>query len=233
MTDGTPDDTEAAYRLDALAGETEPPGSENAPTTGDADGCDSDASAAADEPRAAGESLGVTVPDDHVATFVAEAFEDVERDTDWATAVDTVVAEEARDAWAALSPQRQVLEVLEMAADYDRRALDRLDAVELAGGDLAGDDRERVDEALRCRRNADRLRDAVADAYSSGHVGDDALVAAVEAASFDTETVARREDRLDDVAAVYDVNFRPYGGTLFDVEDRDDTQDRDPGEVWS
>jgi hypothetical protein len=53
-----------------------------------------------------------------------------------------------------------------------------------------------------------------ADAFASGAVDGDELEAAVEAVGYDTETIARREDVLEDVASVYELDFRPYGGTL-------------------
>ncbi|MFB6156698.1 MAG: hypothetical protein ABEJ34_02515 [Haloferacaceae archaeon] len=166
-------------------------------------------------------ATGVTVPDEHVAAFVAEAFEDAERDTDYATVVDRVVAPEARDAWAALSPREQVEELLGVADGYDERALDSLRSIPVDARADADDAtvRERYEEALRLRRNADVVRDAVAAAYAEGRIDDDALVAAVESHGFDTETVAAREDRLETVAEVHNLDFRPYGGTLMDAGD--------------
>lgn len=164
-------------------------------------------------------ATGVTVPADHVAAFVAEVFEDAERDTDYAAVVDRVVASEARDAWAALSPRERVAELLGMADDYDQRALDHLRAIPVDRRTDVDDATvaERYEEALRLRRNADVVRDAVAAAYAEGRVDDGELVAAVESHGFDTGTVAAREDRLETVAEVHDLDFRPYGGTLMDA----------------
>jgi len=175
-----------------------------------------------------GESLGVTVPDDHVAAFVAEAFEDAERDTDWAEVVDSVVDADARDAWEALCPQAQAAELLEIADTYDERAVERLAAVPLDGEELSGDARERFDDAKRCRRNADRIRDGIADGFATGRLDDSELVGALDAVDFDTDTIAEREDHLEAVAGAYDVDFRPYGGTLV----HDENGGVPEGEVW-
>ncbi|WP_435181145.1 hypothetical protein [Halorussus sp. AFM4] len=174
------------------------------------------------------ESLGVSIPDEHVGAFVAEAFEDVERDTTWEEVVDALVAPEARDAWADLPPTERVVEVLSAAADYDRRAADRLAAIPTDRGRPTPEIREEFDEATRCRRNADRFRDGVAAAYADGVVDDDELVAAVERAGFDTAVIAEREDELDRVASAYDFEFRPYGGTL--MHDGDDEEGENPME---
>lgn len=169
-----------------------------------------------------GRPTGIPIPRDHVGTFVAEAFEDPERDTDWETVVDAVVADEASDAWAALCPGTQVQELLDVAADYDRRAADLLGEIPLHDGDPT----ERIEalfaEARRRRRNADMIRDGIADAYATGRVEDEALVAAVESSGFDAGHVATREDRLEAVADAYGFDFRPYGGTLFTADGDDD-----------
>lgn len=170
------------------------------------------------------ESVGVTIPEEHVGAFVAQAFEDVERDTDWADVVDALVSPAAREDWRALDPAEQVAEVLRTAGDYDERAADALEAVSTDMGSLAPDDEERWAEATRLRRNADILRDGVADAYATGRVDDEQLVAAVEAADFDTGTVARREEAVERVANAFALDFRPYGGTLFDG-DREPTDE--------
>lgn len=165
---------------------------------------------------ASGEPVGVPVPDDHVGAFVAEVFEDSERDTRWADAVDGLVAAPARDAWDALDPGEQVREVLAKADDYDERAIELLEAVDGAPSDDPV--RERLEEAKRLRRNADMLRDAIADAYSSGHVSDEELRAAVETHGFDTTLVATRERLLEHVADAHEIDFRPYGGMLIHEE---------------
>ncbi|MFB6195747.1 MAG: hypothetical protein ABEI80_06220 [Haloplanus sp.] len=175
-----------------------------------------------------GESLGVPVPDDHVAAFVAEAFEDAERNTEWQEVVEATVADDARDAWDDLSDREQAAELLRMAAEFDRRAVERLSDVPLDRAELTGAARDRFDDAMRCRRNADRIRDGVADGFASGRLTDDDLVAAVEAADFDTAVIAEREDRLEAVAGAYEVDFRPYGGTLMDEDDGGVPE----GEVW-
>lgn len=164
-------------------------------------------------------SLGLSVPDEHVAAFVAEAFEDAERSTTWEQAVDAMVAPTARDAFDALSPREQVTEVLGMADSYDERTVELLEGIPTDRGQPSEEGRRDYEEATRLRGNADALRDGVADAYGSGVVDDEALVAAVEGYGFDTTTVARRESLLDDVASAYDFEFRPYGGTLLSNED--------------
>jgi hypothetical protein len=176
----------------------------------------------------AGESLGVAVPDDHVAAFVAAAFEDAERDTDWPAVVDEVVADEARAAWDDLSAREQTAELLGVADEFDDRAVERLSAIPLDRAELAGRDRDRFEDAMRCRRNADRIRDGIADGVASGRVDDDDLVGAVEDAGFETDTIAEREDALEAVAGAYDVDFRPYGGTLMN----DDDGGVPEGEAW-
>ncbi|WP_134670942.1 hypothetical protein [Halorussus marinus] len=178
-----------------------------------------------------GESLGVSVPDEHVGAFVAEAFEDVERDTTWKEVVGALVAEEARDAWADLSRTEQAVEVLAAAADYDERAVELLAEVPTDRGEPTSEIRDRYEEALRCRHNADRFRDGIAAAYADGYLADDQLVAAVEAFGFDTATIAEREDELDTVANTYEFEFRPYGGTLM-TDDEEDDQTMDDFEAW-
>ncbi|WP_135822804.1 hypothetical protein [Halostella litorea] len=176
------------------------------------------------------ESLGVTIPDEHVGAFVAQAFEDVERDTTWGEAVDAVVAEEALDAWAELSPREQVVELLKMADSFDERAVEELNAIPVDRGSPTDEMRERFEEAKRLRRNADVLRDGIAAAYDEGYVGDDELVDAVESFGFDTATIAEREDSLDAVANAYDLDFRAYGGTL--MSDREPDEDAEEFEAW-
>jgi hypothetical protein len=203
--------TDDAYELDAMG----------APSADDAAG---------DEDETVADSLGVAVPETHVAAFVAEAFEDAERDTTWSAVVDRVVAEGAHEAWDALSPREQAAELLTMADDFDARAVEALAAIPLDEATLTGDGRDRFEEAMRCRRNADRIRDGVADGFANGHLSDDDLVGAVECAGFDTDAIAEREDRLESVAAAYDVDFRPYGGTLMDDAGGDGAVPE--GEVW-
>jgi hypothetical protein len=172
------------------------------------------------------ESLVVSIPDEHVGAFVAQAFEDVERDTTWG---DAVVAEEAGDAWQSLSPREQVVELLQMADGFDERAVEELNRIPLDRGSATDEMRERFEEAKRLRRNADVLRDGIAAAYDEGYVGDEELVDAVESFGFDTATVAEREDSLDAVANAYDLDFRVYGGTL--LTDRE-TDDAEEFEAW-
>lgn len=212
------------YELDSTTeSSTASDADERAPPESDADETESSG--------AVGESLGVRIPDEHVGPFVAEVFEDPERSTSWADVVDELVAPDARDAWEAMCPGAQATEVLSRAGDYDRRAVERFDSVPLDGSaDVVP---EAVREGLRCRRNADAFRNAVADAYADGHLDDDALIAAVEAADFETDAIARREDLLEQVDSVYDVSFRPYGGTLMDADDGPDPDvDHDASETW-
>ena len=179
------------------------------------------------------DSIGVPIPDEHVGAFVAEAFEDPERATRWSDVVDLLVAPSARDAWAALDPREQAEEALSMAFDYDRRAADHLDAVPLDEAEPAASDE--IDEALRCRTNADTIRDGVADAYANDRLDDDDLVAALDGADFEPGVVARREDLLERVTNVYDVEYRPYGGTLFDGDDGPEPEtdhERNRTETW-
>lgn len=165
------------------------------------------------------EAVGMEIPDDYVGAFVAEVFEDAERATSWDDVVDSMVAPEARDTWESLTPVEQVIEVLKMADGYDERAADLLSDVEI---DCSVPDEATLsafEEATRLRNNADAFRNAIATAYDEGHVDDDGLVEAVESFGFDTETIARREDELERVTSAYDLDYRPYGGTL--VQERD------------
>jgi hypothetical protein len=187
--------------------------------TGSADG----------DQRLADESLGINIPDDHVAAFVAEALEDPERTTAWEDVVDTMVAPSARDAWDGLSAREQAIEVLSKAAAYDDRAIEQFDAVPLDGDSQAVS--ESIDEGLRCRRNADTFRDGVAAAYGDGLLDDDDLVAALTESEFETERIAEREDLLERVDSVYDVEYSPYGGTLMDTDDGPEPEAEHP-ETW-
>ncbi|WP_135364022.1 hypothetical protein [Halosimplex halophilum] len=172
------------------------------------------------------EAMGVPIPDEHVGAFVAEAFEDAERSTTWEEVVDAMVAPAAREEWAELSAVEQTVEVLRQAAEYDRRATDELERIPTNRAEPTPEIRSSFEEARRLRRNADAFRDGVAAAYAEGRIDDEELVAAVERSEFDTTQIARREDALESVTAVYDFDFRPYGGTLFD-EDR--TADEEGG----
>ncbi|WP_434531663.1 hypothetical protein ACODNH_20245 (plasmid) [Haloarcula sp. NS06] len=174
-------------------------------------------------------SLGMTIPDDHVGAFVAEALEDPERATTWDDVVDTMVAPVARDAWAELSPVEQATEVLSKAAEFDRRAIEHFEAVSL-DGDRSEAETD-IDEGLRCRRNADTFRDGVAAAYGDGRLDDDSLVDALEAAEFDTEDIAEREDLIERIDSVFEIDYRPYGGTLMDDDDGPEP-DTEHGETW-
>ncbi|ELY96411.1 hypothetical protein [Natrialba taiwanensis] len=160
------------------------------------------------------ESLGITIPDDHVGAFVAQAFEDVERSTEWTEAVDAAIPADARGAWQSLSTRDQVIELLTLADEFDAKATALLEEIPLDRDGLDDDRYERVSDAKRLRRNADILRDGIAAGYAEGRVSDDELVAAIEAFGFDTATIAEREDALDAVSSAYNVEFRPYGGTL-------------------
>ncbi|AEM59082.1 hypothetical protein HISP_17280 [Haloarcula hispanica N601] len=174
-------------------------------------------------------SLGMTIPEDHVGAFVAEALEDPERATTWTDIVDTMVAPVARDAWAELSPIEQATEVLSKAAEFDRRAIEHFEAVPL-DGDRSEAETD-IDEGLRCRRNADTFRDGVAAAYGDGRLDDDGLVDALEAAEFDTEIIARREDLIERIDSVFEIDYRPYGGTLMDDDDGPEPE-TEHGETW-
>lgn len=222
------------YELDALNGahSSEDSGDPEPSNAGGADG-GGDGTAGGDGATDDGgsgleEALGVPVPDEHVGAFVAETFEDAERDTTWEQVVDAMVAPEARDAWAALTPREQAVEVLGMADEYDRRAVEHLESVPL---EVSADPEPDLAEARRLRRNADVFRDGVAAAYAEGHVDDEGLVAAVEESAFDTARVARREELMEQVAKVHDVEFRPYGGTLMGESDRE-TATPASGETW-
>lgn len=175
------------------------------------------------------EAMGVPIPEEHVGAFVAEAFEDPERTTTWEEVVDAMVAPDARDAWADLSPVEQTVAVLDQAAEYDRRATDELERIPTNKPEPTPEVRDSFAEARRLRRNADAFRDGVAAAYTDGRIDDEDLVAAVEASGFDTGQIARREDALESVTSVYDFEYRPYGGTLFDGDTSPDGEaDVDP-----
>lgn len=173
-------------------------------------------------------SVGVPIPEEHVGAFVAEAFEDPERSTTWDEVIEETIAAEARGAWAGLSPREQVRELLSMADDFDERAVDALSSIPLDRAEPTEQIDRRFAEARRCRRNADRIRDGIADAYADGRVDDDGLVAAVRGQGFDTETIAERERLLESVTDAYGYDFRPYGGTLI----TDDERERDSYERW-
>ncbi|QLH82956.1 hypothetical protein [Halosimplex pelagicum] len=185
---------------------------------GDGDAAERDERADGEE-AADEEAMGVPIPEEHVGAFVAEAFEDPERSTTWSEVVDAMVAPDAREDWADLSAVEQAVEVLRRAAEYDRRATDELERIPTNRAEPTPEIRSSFEEARRLRRNADAFRDGVAAAYAEGRIDDEELVAAVERSEFDTTAIARREDALESVTAVYDFDFRPYGGTLFD-EDR-------------
>lgn len=177
------------------------------------------------------EAVGVSIPEEHVGAFVAEAFEDAERDTTWADVVDAFVDPSARAAWDDLEPVAQATEILDAATRYDERATERLESITLDTGRL--EDLDGLEEALRCRRNADTFRDGVAAGYAAGVLDDADLVAAVEASTFDTDRIAARESALEDVDAVHDVDFRPYGGQFFDADRGPDPDvDHDASETW-
>jgi hypothetical protein len=142
--------------------------------------------------------------------------------------VDTMVAPAARDDWAELSAVEQTVEVLRQAAEYDRRATDELERIPTNRAEPTPEIRSSFEEAKRLRRNADAFRDGVAAAYAEGRIDDEELVAAVERSEFDTTQIARREDALESVTAVYDFDFRPYGGTLFDEDQSADEGGVDP-----
>lgn len=212
------------YTLDTDP-EAAPSESQHRPDRSDRTDDAGDASAVPDE------RLGLPVPGDHVGAFVAETFEDPERSTAWPEAVDAMVAEEARDAWERLDPAERVAEVLERAGAFDDRATHLLDGIPIDRGSPTGGIEAQFEDALRLRRNADTLRDAVADAYARGVVDDESLVAAVERADFDTGLVAVREERLERVVDAYGFDYRPYGGTLFDADGGRGTTDAG-GTLW-
>jgi len=176
-----------------------------------------------------GERLGLTVPDDHVAAFVAEAFEDPELDVTWNDVVGEFVPADARDEWRELSTRNRVEEVLAAADGYDDRAVELLDQIPLDREEATADVEAPFDEAMRLRRNADAFRSAVADAHATGRIDDEGLVAAVEGYGFETDAIAEREDLVEAVTERYGFDFRPYGGTLMDTDDGDG---REAGEVW-
>lgn len=182
-----------------------------------------------DDRADAASSLGVTIPDEHVGAFVAEALEDPERSGNWDDVVDAMVAPEARADWRHLSPAERAAAVLSKADDYDRRATEQFDGVALDADRAAV--RAAIDEGLRCRRNADAFRNAVAAAYDDGLLDDEALLDALADADFETERIARREDALERVDDAYDVEFSPYGGTLLDTDDGPEPETDHP-ETW-
>jgi len=166
------------------------------------------------------EAVGMEVPEEYVGAFVAEVFEDAERSTSWDDVVDSMVAPDARDAWESLSPVEQVIEVLKMADSYDERAADLLAGIELTSDTADEETLSTFEEATRLRDNADAFRNGIAAAYDEGYVDDDGLVDAVESFGFDTDTIARREDELERITSAYDLDYRPYGGTL--IQERDE-----------
>lgn len=165
------------------------------------------------------EAVGLEIPEEHVGAFVAEVFEDPERDTSWREVVDAMVAPGARDAWDALDPREQAVEVLDQAARYDRMAIEQLSAISTDGSADPEDVESRFAEARRCRNNADTFRDGVAAAYASGRLDDEDLVAAIETVSFDTGRIAERESALERVATHFELDYQPYGGTLIQDEE--------------
>ncbi|MXR40315.1 hypothetical protein GRX01_02950 [Halobaculum sp. WSA2] len=224
------------YQLDATGGESSGERVEDA-TEGRDPSADREsteqsggpAGSAGDATPGAGERLGIEVPDEHVAAFVAEAFEDPERDATWEDVVDEFVPADARERWRELSMRDRVEEVLAAADDFDDRAIDRLDDVPLDRSEPTDGIEAAFDEAMRLRRNADTFRSGIADAHAAGRIDDDGLVAAVEGYGFETDAIAEREDLVEAVAERYELGFRPYGGTLMDT---DDPEDRETGEVW-
>lgn len=188
-----------------------------------------DESRSTDDEAGTGSSVGITIPDDHVGAFVAEALEDPERATSWDDVVDVLVAPAARDAWDELDPVEQATEILSKATEYDRRAVEHFDAVSLNGDESAA--RTDIDEGLRCRRNADTFRDGVAAAYANGRLDDDELVETLEAATFETDVIAHREDLLERIDSAFEIEYRPYGGTLMDDDDSPEPEP-DHGETW-
>lgn len=224
------------YQLDATGGESSGERVEGASEGRDpsadresTDQSDGPARAAGDATPGAGERLGIEVPDEHVAAFVAEAFEDPERDATWEDVVDEFVPAGARERWRDLSMRDRVEEVLAAADDFDDRAIDRLDDIPLDRTEPTDGIEGAFDEAMRLRRNADTFRSGIADAHAAGRIDDDGLVAAVEGYGFETDAIAEREDLVESVAERYELGFRPYGGTLMDT---DDPEDRETGEVW-
>lgn len=177
------------------------------------------------------EAVGVEVPTEHVGAFVAEVFEDPERDTSWASVVDAMVASSARDAWNALDAERQVVEVLEQAHDYDEAAIEALASIPTDGSADPETVESRFEEARRCRTNADTFRDGIAAAYASGVVDDAELRGAVEEVGFDTDLIAEREDELERVANHFELDYQPYGGTLIQTDEGPGTGQQAP-ETW-
>lgn len=173
------------------------------------------------------ESLGISVPDEHVGAFVAEVFEDVERKTTWEQVVGELVADEAREEWDALTMTEQVTEVLSAADDYDERAVEYLTGISTDRGSPTDEIRQQFEEAMRCRQCADQFRDGVAAAYANDLLGDEEFVTVVEESDFDTNRIAEREDELDRVANAFDFEFRPYGGTLMTDEDGEGDEDEE------
>jgi hypothetical protein len=191
---------------------------------GTSDGRSGDVGGPADD-----EAMGVPIPEEHIGAFVAEAFEDPERTTTWDEVVDAMVAPDARDAWEDLSAAEQTVEVIRQAAEYDRRATDELERIPTNANEPTPEIRSSFEEARRLRRNADAFRDGIATAYAEGRIDDDELFAAVQESEFDTAQIARREDELESVTSVYDFDYRPYGGTLFDEEEADEGADGEGG----
>lgn len=177
------------------------------------------------------EAVGISIPAEHVGAFVAEAFEDAERDTTWPDVVAAFVDPSARGAWDDLDASEQVVEILDAASRYDDRAIEHFESIPLDTGERS--DPDGLEEALRCRRNADMFRDGIAAAYGDGVLDDADLVTAVETSAFDTDRIADRENALENVDAVHDVDFRPYGGQFFDAEHGPDSDvDHDASETW-
>ncbi|MFC6976081.1 hypothetical protein ACFQL1_17520 [Halomicroarcula sp. GCM10025709] len=162
------------------------------------------------------QSVGLSIPEEYAGEFVAEVFEDAERSTDWPGVVDAFVPPARREEWGELDATAQVCQVLDRAGAYDQSAVDALERIDADAERPAA--REKFDEAIRCRHNADGFRNAVADAYARGRIDDDGLVAAVERTDFGTDTIARREELLELIAEKHEFEFRPYGGTLLDGE---------------
>ena len=174
------------------------------------------------------EVLGLSIPEEHVGAFVAEVFEDPERTTTWDSVVGALVAPAAREDWAALSPTAQVAEVLERSSAYDEEAADALEAIPTDGSATHEEVLPAFAEARRLRRNADAFRDGVADAFASGHVDDEELVDALQRSGFETDPIRRRETELERVTGTFDLDCRPYGGTLLEA-DETEPEPRGPG----
>lgn len=177
-------------------------------------------------------SVGVSVPEDHVGAFVAQAFEDPERSTTWEEVVSGVVAADVRDAWEALSPAEQVRELLAIADDYDERAVEAFEAIPLDLVEPTEEVDELFAEATRCRRNADRIRDGIASAYADDRIEGERLADAVETYGFETGTIAEREDLVEAVTDAYDYDVRPYGGVLMEADDPDADAAAAGGDPW-